>query len=271
MPTPHAPFQNGILAALPMEAYASILPHLELVPMQLGDVIQDSGVPMGHIYFLTTAIVSLLCLTKDGASAEVAVVGNEGIVGIHVFMGGDTAINRAVVQTAGYAYRLKRHFLSDAFQRTDPLQGLLLRYTQALLTQMSQTAACNRHHSVDQQLCRWLLLRLDRLPSSELVMTQEAIANMLGVRREGVTEAAGVLQRAGLIQCCRGKIVVVDRPRLEARACECYDVVKDEYERLLPGTTSAMPPSPATVVKNPPPRRVMAQPIGSIHRGSPAG
>ncbi len=269
MPSPHAPFQNRLLAALPAEDYASLLPHLELVPMPLGHVIQDSGVQMSHIYFLTTAIVSLLCLTKDGASAEVAVVGNEGIVGIHVFMGGDTTTSRAVVQTAGYAYRLKRHMLNDEFNRAGSMQRLLLHYTQALLTQTGQTAACNRHHSLDQQLCRWLLLRLDRLHSNSLAMTQELIASMLGVRREGVTEAAGRLQNAGLIHYSRGKITVVNRSRLEACACECYEVVKNEYDRLLPVATPAISRVSAAVAGNPLPRHAMTRTIGSIPGRSP--
>jgi CRP-like cAMP-binding protein len=269
MPSPHAPFQNRLLAALPADDYSSLLPHLELVPMPLGQAIQDSDVQMSHVYFLTTAIVSLLHLTKEGASAEVAVVGNEGVVGISVFMSGETTTSRAVVQTAGYAYRLKRHMLNDEFDRAGPMQRLLLRYTQALLTQMAQTAACNRHHSVDQQLCRWLLLRLDRLRSNQLAMTQEVIANMLGVRREGITEAAGRLQSAGLIQCSRGRITVVDRPRLEARACECYDVVKNEYGRLLPEVTPAISQLPAVVVRNPLPQYAMTRTIRSIAARSP--
>jgi CRP-like cAMP-binding protein len=187
-----------------------------------------------HVYFPTTAIVSLLYVMMDGASAEIAVVGNEGVIGVALFMGGETMPNRAVVQSAGHAYRLKGQLLKQEFNRSGELQHLLLRYTQALLTQMAQTAVCNRHHSLDQQLCRWLLLSLDRLPSNELVMTQELIANMLGVRREGVTEAAGNLQKGGLIRYQRGHITVLDRARLEARACECYAVVKKEFDRLLP-------------------------------------
>ena len=234
MPGPHDPRQNHLLAALPAEDRARIYPHLELVPMPLGDAVSEPGMPMRHVYFPTTCIVSLLYVMEDGASAEIAVVGNEGIVGVSLFMGGETTTSRAVVQSAGHAYRLTGQLLKDAFFRAGPMQRLLLRYTQALLTQMSQTAVCNRHHSVDQQLCRWLLLSLDRLPSSELTMTQELIANMLGVRREGVTEAAGKLQRAGLIHYSRGRITVVDRPGLEARVCECYQVVKKEFDRLLP-------------------------------------
>jgi CRP-like cAMP-binding protein len=197
----------------------------------------ESGDQLQHVYFPTASIVSLLYVMADGASAEIAVVGNEGIIGIALFMGGETMPNRAVVQSAGHAYRLKGQVLKEEFNRAGELQHLLLRYTQALLTQMSQTAVCNRHHSVDQQLCRWLLLSLDRLPSNELTMTQELIANMLGVRREGVTEAAGKLQNAGLIHYSRGHIKVLDRPRLEARACECYQVVKTEFDRLLPYPT----------------------------------
>jgi CRP-like cAMP-binding protein len=202
--------------------------------MPLGETVCEPGIQMRHVYFPTTCIVSLLYVMEDGASAEIAVVGNEGIVGVSLFMGGETTTSRAVVQSAGHAYQLKGQLLKDAFFRAGPMQRLLLRYTQALLTQMAQTAVCNRHHTVDQQLCRWLLLSLDRLPSNELTMTQELIANMLGVRREGVTEAAGKLQRAGLIHYSRGHITVVDRPGLESRVCECYQVVKKEFDRLLP-------------------------------------
>jgi len=202
--------------------------------MPLGKVIYESGGKMSHVYFPTTSIVSLLYAMENGSSAEIAIIGHEGIVGISLFMGGETTTSRAVVQSAGHAYRLKGQILKEAFFHGGPMQRLLLRYTQALLTQMAQTAVCNRHHSIDQQLCRWLLLSLDRLPSNELCMTQELIANMLGVRREGVTEAAGHLQRAGLIHYNRGKITVVDRPGLEARVCECYQVVKTEFDRLLP-------------------------------------
>ncbi|MFZ0468001.1 MAG: Crp/Fnr family transcriptional regulator [Thiogranum sp.] len=234
MHDPHAPDQNHLLAALPAEERERLIPHLELVPMLLGDVLYESGNELRHVYFPTTAIISLLYVMLDGASAEIAVVGNEGIIGVALFMGGETMPNRAVVQSAGYAYRLKGQLLKQEFNRSGELQHLLLRYTQALLTQMAQTAVCNRHHSLDQQLCRWLLLSLDRLPSNELVMTQELIANMLGVRREGVTEAAGNLQKAGLIVYRRGRITVLDRAGLEARACECYAVVKKEFDRLLP-------------------------------------
>jgi len=233
-PTTNDPRQNHLLAALPKDERARLYPHLELVPMPLGEAVCEPGMEMRHVYFPTTSIVSLLYVMENGASAEIAVVGNEGIVGISVFMGGETTTSRAVVQSAGHAYRLKGQLLKDTFFRAGPTQRLLLRYTQALLTQMAQTAVCNRHHSVDQQLCRWLLLSLDRLPSNELTMTQELIANMLGVRREGVTAAAGKLQDAGLIQYRRGKITVVDRPGLEARVCECYGVVKKESDRLLP-------------------------------------
>jgi CRP-like cAMP-binding protein len=234
MTKPHDPRQNHLLAALPAEERARLFPHLELVQMPLGNALYEPGGQMRHVYFPTTAIVSLLYVMEDGASAEIAVVGNEGIIGVSLFMGGETTTSRAVVQSAGHAYRLTGQLLKDAFFRAGPMQRLLLRYTQALLTQMAQTAVCNRHHSVDQQLCRWLLLSLDRLSSNELTMTQELIANMLGVRREGVTEAAGKLQHADLIHYSRGKITVVDRPGLEARVCECYQVVKKEFDRLLP-------------------------------------
>ena len=206
--------------------------------MALGEVVYESGSRLEYVYFPTTSIVSLLYVMADGASAEIAVVGNEGMVGVVLFMGGETTPSRAIVQSAGSAYRLPGHSMKEEFVRGGAMQHLLLRYTQALLTQMAQTAVCNRHHSVDQQLCRWLLLSLDRLPSNKLTMTQELIANMLGVRREGVTEAAGKLQSAGLIQYSRGRITVVDRPGLEARACECYDVVKRESDRLLPNMTA---------------------------------
>ncbi len=202
--------------------------------MKLGDVLYESGAALRHVYFPTTCIISLLYVMEDGASAEIAIVGNEGILGISLFMGGDTTPSRAMVQSAGHAYRLKADLLKTEFGRFGPTMHLLLRYTQALITQMAQTAVCNRHHSVDQQLCRWLLLSLDRLQSNQLAMTQELIANMLGVRREGVTEAAGKLQAAGLINYRRGTITVLDRPSLEAQACECYQVVKTEFDRLLP-------------------------------------
>ena len=229
-----SPAQNDLLAALPAEEYQRLLPELQLVPLALGAAVYETDRKLDHVHFPTDSIVSLLYVMKDGASAEIAVVGHEGLVGVALFMGAESTPSRAVVQSAGYAYRLASRALKDEFQHGGPLQHLLLRYTQALITQMAQTAVCNRHHSVEQQLCRWLLLSLDRLPSNELSMTQELIANMLGVRREGVTEAAGRLQAAGLIQYQRGKITVLDRPKLEARVCECYAVVKRESDRLLP-------------------------------------
>ena len=228
------PHQNHLLDALPASDYTRLEPHLEPVPMQLGEVLYEPGARLRHVYFPITSIVSLLYFMEDGASAEIAIVGNEGMLGISLFMGGETTPSHAVVQSAGHGVRLKAQLLKDEFARFGPMMHLLLRYTQALITQMAQTAVCNRHHSVDQQLCRWLLLSLDRLASSELSMTQELIANMLGVRREGVTEAAGSLQNAGLIRYQRGKITVLDRPGLEARSCECYQVVKTEFDRLLP-------------------------------------
>lgn len=234
MPVLPTPQQNHLLAALPPDEFARLLPRLELVSMPLGKVLYESGSQMQHVYFPTTCIVSLLYVTQDGASAEIAVVGNEGILGIALFMGGGTTPSRAVVQSAGHGYRLPAAYLKEEFNRAGPMLHLLLRYTQALITQMAQTAVCNRHHTVDQQLCRWLLMSLDRLPSNEISMTQELIANMLGVRREGVTEAAGKLQSAGLIHYRRGHITVIDRHGLEARVCECYDVVKKEFDRLLP-------------------------------------
>ena len=229
----HDPKQNHLLHALPAAESARLFPHLELVAMPLGDVLYESGSQLRYVYFPSTSIVSLLYVMEDGASAEIAVVGNEGMVGVALFMGGETTPSRAVVQSAGHAYRLKGQLLKEEFHRAAALQHLLLRYTQALLTQMAQTAVCNRHHSVEQQLCRWLLLSLDRLSSNELAMTQELIANMLGVRREGVTEAAGNLQRAQLIRYSRGRITVLDRPGLEQHVCECYAVVKKEFDRLL--------------------------------------
>ncbi len=234
-----SPQQNHLLAALPDEDYARLLPHLELVPMALGYSLYESGDTQGFVYFPTASIISLLYVMEDGASAEIAVVGNEGLVGISLFMGGESTTSRAVVQSEGFAYRLRASILKSEFERGGPLQHLLLRYTQALITQMSQTAVCNRHHAIEQQLCRWLLLSLDRLLSNELTMTQELIANMLGVRREGVTEAAGKLQAQGLIHYSRGKITVLDRPQLEAHVCECYAVVKREYDRLLPNRTAS--------------------------------
>jgi CRP-like cAMP-binding protein len=230
---PPTPKQNHLLAALPAADYERLLPQLELLQLPLGWAVYESGSEQGYVYFPTNSIVSLLYVMQDGASAEIAVVGHEGVVGIALFMGGDTTPSRAVVQGAGYAHRLKASVLKGEFDRGGPLQQLLLRYTQALITQMAQTAVCNRHHAIEQQLCRWLLLSLDRLPSKELAMTQELIANMLGVRREGVTEAAGKLQAAGLIHYNHGKITVLDRAKLEARVCECYGVVKRESDRLL--------------------------------------
>ena len=234
MASPHSPNQNHLLAALPATDYERLLPHLELLPMPLGWAVYESGRRMGYLYFPTTSIVSLLYVMENGASAEIAITGNDGLVGISLFMGGESTPSRAVVQSAGHGYRLKAAILKREFALGGHLQQLALRFTQALLTQMAQTAVCNRHHSVDQQLCRWLLLSLDRLTSNELTMTQELIANMLGVRREGVTEAAGKLQDAQLIHYSRGRITVVDRPGLEAQACECYRVVKKEFDRLLP-------------------------------------
>jgi len=230
----HDPHQNYLLDALPSAEYERIASRLELIPMELGEVLYESGSQLRHVYFPTTSIVSLMYVMEDGASAEIAMVGNEGILGISLFMGGDTTPSRAVVQSAGYGYRLRADLLKAEFDLFGPTMHLLLRYTQALITQMAQTAVCNRHHSIDQQLCRWLLLSLDRLQSNELSMTQELIANMLGVRREGVTEAAGKLQNAGLIRYARGKITVLDRPGLKKRSCECYQVVKTEMDRLLP-------------------------------------
>lgn len=246
MPTAHTPKQNHLLGALPAAEFDHLVPHLELVPMPLGEVLYESGGRLQYVYFPTTSIVSLLYVMEDGASAEIAVVGNEGMLGMSIFMGGDTTPNRAVVQSAGCGYRLKAQLLKQELNRAGgrricTLQNLLLHYTQALMTQMSQTAVCNRHHSVEQQLCRWLLLSLDRLPTNELTMTQELIANNLGVRREGITEAAGHLQHAGLIHYVRGHITVLDRPGLEQKVCECYEVVKNEFDRLLPYTTHGAP------------------------------
>ena len=228
------PKLNQLLAVLPLAEWNRWLPHLEEVELPLGAVLYESGGTMDFVYFPTTAIVSLLYVLESGASAEIAVVGREGLVGISLFMGGGSTPSRAVVQSAGVGYRLKADALTEEFERSGPVLHLLLRYTQALITQMAQTAVCNRHHSIDQQLCRWLLLSLDRLEGCNLVMTQELIANMLGVRREGVTEAALKLQSAGLIKYARGRITVTDRPGLESRTCECYEVVRKEYARLLP-------------------------------------
>ncbi|MFM0415953.1 Crp/Fnr family transcriptional regulator [Paraburkholderia aromaticivorans] len=230
----HHRSENHLLAALPEAEWARVAPHVLKVDMPLGEVVYESGDRLHHVYFPTTSIISLLYVMEDGASAEIAIVGNEGLVGIALFMGGETTPSRAVVQSAGVAYRLDAQVLKEEFHRAGPVQRLLLRYTQALITQMAQTAVCNRHHSIDQQLCRWLLLSIDRLPSNELKMTQELIANMLGVRRSGVTEAALKLQDAGLIRYSHGHIEVLDRPGLEKRVCECYRVVKREFERLLP-------------------------------------
>jgi len=234
MSSPHNPKQNHLLAALPADDYTRLAPDLELTPMPLGWAVYESGGHLSYVYFPTTSIVSLLYVMESGASAEIAITGNEGLVGISLFMGGESTPSRAVVQSAGNGYRLRASVLKREFALGGNLQHLALRYTQALITQMAQTAVCNRHHTIEQQLSRWLLLSLDRLPSNELTMTQELIANMLGVRREGVTEAAGRLQADGLIHYSRGKITVLDRPKLEARVCECYAVVKKEYDRLLP-------------------------------------
>jgi len=233
MPTTASPTLNHLIAALPAADLARWLPHLEPIEMPLGAVIYESGGTQSHVVFPIDAIVSLLYVMESGASAEIAVVGNEGVIGIALFMGGESTPSRAVVQSAGVGYRLPAKVIQDEFKRM-PVLHLLLRYTQALITQMAQTAVCNRHHTLDQQLCRWLLLSLDRLQGSDLLMTQELIANMLGVRREGVTEAALNLQRAGIISYSRGRIKVLDRPKLEQRTCECYAVVKKEYDRLLP-------------------------------------
>jgi CRP-like cAMP-binding protein len=229
--------RNKLLAALPDAHLAAWQGKLEPMEMPLGKVLYEPGTKLTHVVFPTTAIVSLLYVMENGASAEIAIVGNEGIVGVSLFMGGQSTPSRAVVQSAGEGVRLKANVLMQEFNRAGPVLHVLLRYTQALITQMSQTAVCNRHHSLDQQLCRWLLLSLDRLSSNQLVMTQELIANMLGVRREGVTEAAGNLHRAGLIDYRRGRITVLDRAQLERRTCECYAVVKKEYDRLLPASS----------------------------------
>ena len=233
MSSPQGPNQNHLLAALPPTEFERLAPHLEPVELLLGDALYEPGEQLTHAYFPTSAIVSLHYVMESGASAETAGVGNEGVVGISLFMGGDTTPSSAVVQTAGRAYRLETRLLKQEFDRGGLMQRLMLRYTQALLTQMAQTGACNRHHSVEQQLCRWLLLTLDRMPTNELVMTQELVASMLGVRREGITEAAGKLQHAGFIRYRRGHISVLERSGLETRVCECYDVVKKEMNRLL--------------------------------------
>lgn len=238
MTSPTDPKTNELLAALPDAEWRRWLPQLEAVEMPLGQVLYEAGSTLSHVYFPTSSIVSLLYVMENGASAEIAVVGHEGIVGISLFMGGESTPSRAVVQSAGRGFRLPSEAIKGEFNHSGPVMHLLLRYTQALITQMAQTAVCNRHHSLDQQLCRWLLLSLDRLQGNELVMTQELIANMLGVRREGVTEGALKLQQAGLIRYSRGRISVLDRQGLEARTCECYAVVKKEYDRLLPALVS---------------------------------
>src|SRR5687767_5037403 len=232
------PLHNKLLSALPSDISERLRPHLEPMQLKLGASVYEAGGRQSHVYFPTNSIVSLLYVMQNGSSAEIAVVGNEGLVGISLFMGGETTPSRAVVQSAGHAYRLRSKVLKREFEFGGPLQHLLLRYTQALITQMAQTAVCNRHHSVEQQLCRWLLLSADRLPTNELRMTQELIANMLGVRREGVTAAAGKLQEEGVIEYSRGRITVLDRAHLEARVCECYAVVKKEYDRLLPSAVA---------------------------------
>lgn len=235
----HDPKQNQLLAALTVEIYDHIFPHLELVAMPLGEVLYESGGQLQHVYFPITAIVSLHYILENGATAEIAGVGNEGVLGTALFMGGNTTTSRAAVYTGGHGYRLNARLMMEEFNRAGLMMRLMLRYTQALMTQMSQTAVCNRHHSVEQQLCRWLLLTLDRLPSNELTMTQELIASMLGVRREGITETAGNLQRLGLISYRRGHITVLDRSGLESHACECYLVVKKEFHRLLSDASAA--------------------------------
>ena len=229
----HHPHQNQLLAALPTADFERLAKNLQRVPLPLGDRLYEPGEQLQHAYFPTTAIVSLQYVIESGASSEIAGVGNEGVVGISLFMGGDTTTSSAVVQTAGHAYRLERHLLMEEFNRAGVTMRLLLRYSQALIMQMTQTAVCNRHHSVEQQLCRWLLMTLDRVPSGDLVITQDLIARVLGVRREGITEAAGKLQQAGFIRYRRGHIAVLERPGLGARACECYAVVKKEFDRLI--------------------------------------
>jgi CRP-like cAMP-binding protein len=230
----HSPTQNHLLGALPIEVQNRLFSHLEGVSLPLGKVLYESGDTLRHVHFPTDSIVSLLYVMESGASAEISVVGNEGLIGVAVFMGGESTPSRAIVQSGGYAYRMSGQHLKDEFNRHGELQQLMLRYTQSLITQMAQTAVCNRHHSIDQQLCRWLLLSLDRLPSNRLTMTQELIANMLGVRREGVTDAAGKLQNLNVIEYSRGQITVLDRAKLETLSCECYAVVKKETDRLLP-------------------------------------
>ncbi len=234
MSSTQTPQVNQILKTLGNETINKFFPDLELVKLDLGNVLYESGEKLSHVYFPTSAIISLLYVMENGSSAEIAVVGNEGMLGVSMFMGGDTTPSRAVVQSSGYGYRVKVNQLKDGFEHNPDTMHVLLKYTQALMTQITQTAVCNRHHSIDQQLCRWLLLSLDRLETNQLKMTQELIANMLGVRREGVTEAAGKLQKSGLIKYSRGLIEVLDRQGIEEKCCECYQVVKDEYERLLP-------------------------------------
>jgi CRP-like cAMP-binding protein len=238
MSTASSPLQNHLLFTLSSEVRERLFPYLELVPLPLGKVLYESGDTLRHVYFPTDSIVSLLYVMENGASAEISVVGNEGLIGVALFMGGESTPSRAIVQSAGFAYRLLGQRIKDEFNRHGEMLLLMLRYTQSLLTQMAQTAVCNRHHSVDQQLCRWLLLSLDRLAGNQLTMTQELIANMLGVRREGVTDAAGKLQKLGVIEYRRGHITVLDRPRLEQMCCECYEVVKKETDRLLPYVSS---------------------------------
>jgi CRP-like cAMP-binding protein len=238
MAVSRVPAHNKLLSALPADTAERLGRSLELVPLKLGASIYEAGGKLSYVYFPTNAIVSLFYVMANGASAEIAVVGNEGVVGIALFMGGETTPSRAVVQSTGHAYRLRARFMKHEFETGGPLQHLLLRYTQSLITQMSQTAVCNRHHAIEQQFCRWLLLRADRLPSNELTTTQEQVANMLGVRREGVTQAAGALQEAGLIRYSRGRITILDRAGLEGRVCECYSVVKRESDRLLPNETA---------------------------------
>ena len=243
MASQHDPQQNHLLAALPAEVKARLFPALEIVELPLGNVLYESGDTLRHVYFPIDSIVSLLYVMENGASAEISVVGNEGIIGVALFMGGESTPSRAIVQSAGHAYRLLGQRLKDEFNRHGEMMLLMLRYTQSLITQMAQTAVCNRHHSIDQQLCRWLLLSLDRLPSNRLTMTQELIANMLGVRREGVTDAASKLQKDGVIEYTRGQITVLDRAALERLSCECYAVVKREYDRLLPPGAERLDPT----------------------------
>ena len=243
------PNQNHLLAALLDEEFQRLSPHLELIPLKLGDVLVESGDKLQYVYFPTSAIISLHYLLENGGSSEIAGVGNEGVLGVTLFMGGDSTPSRAVVQTSGFGYRIPAHLLLEEFNRAGPVMRLMLRYTQALLTQMSQTAVCNRHHTVEQQLCRWLLLTLDRLGDIELTMTQELIANMLGVRREGVTEAAGRLQGYGYISYRRGHITVLSRKGLEQDVCECYQVVKKEFARLLSDVRNRQAPAAAASLK----------------------